>query len=82
MIERDEEHGCHQLLFETQVAGAPLIAGAVRWIVLVFAGAAALTQLGILYGENGLYAEALEQFQKMVDNDWESLKKLQEMSKS
>ena len=30
-----------------QVAGAPLIAGAVRWIVLVFAGAAALTQLGI-----------------------------------
>ena len=31
----------------TQVAGAPLIAGAVRWLVLVFAGAAALTQLGI-----------------------------------
>ena len=30
-----------------QVAGAPLIAGAVRWLVLVFAGAAALTQLGI-----------------------------------
>jgi hypothetical protein len=26
---------------------APLIAGAVRWLVLVFAGAAALTQLGI-----------------------------------
>jgi DNA gyrase subunit B len=22
-VERDEEHGCHQLLFETQVAGAP-----------------------------------------------------------
>lgn len=30
-----------------QVAGAPLIASAVRWLVLVFAGAAALTQLGI-----------------------------------
>ncbi len=30
-----------------QVAGAPLIAGAVRWLLLVFAGAAALTQLGI-----------------------------------
>jgi hypothetical protein len=30
-----------------QVAGGPLIAGAVRWLVLVFAGAAALTQLGI-----------------------------------
>jgi hypothetical protein len=30
-----------------QVAGAPLIAGAVRWLVLVFAGAAALTQLAI-----------------------------------
>ena len=30
-----------------QVAGAPLIAGAVRWLVLVFTGAAALTQLGI-----------------------------------
>lgn len=30
-----------------QVAGAPVIAGAVRWLVLVFAGAAALTQLGI-----------------------------------
>lgn len=30
-----------------QVAGAPLIAGAVRWLVLVFASAAALTQLGI-----------------------------------
>ena len=30
-----------------QVALAPLIAGAVRWIVLVFASAAALTQLGI-----------------------------------
>ena len=31
----------------SQVAGAPLIAGAVWWLVLVFAGAAALTQLGI-----------------------------------
>jgi hypothetical protein len=30
-----------------QVAGAPLVAGAVRWLVLVFAGGAALTQLGI-----------------------------------
>lgn len=30
-----------------QVAQAPLIAGAVRWLVLIFAGAAALTQLGI-----------------------------------
>jgi hypothetical protein len=30
-----------------QVAGAPLFAGAVRWLVLVFAGGAALTQLGI-----------------------------------
>lgn len=30
-----------------QVAMAPLIAGAVRWLVLIFAGAAALTQLGI-----------------------------------
>ncbi len=30
-----------------QVAGAPLIAGAVRWLVLVFAAAAVLTQLGI-----------------------------------
>lgn len=30
-----------------QVAGAPLIAAAVRWLVLVFAGGAALTQLGI-----------------------------------
>jgi hypothetical protein len=30
-----------------QVAGAPLVAWAVRWLVLVFAGAAALTQLGI-----------------------------------
>jgi hypothetical protein len=30
-----------------QVAGAPLIAFAVRWLVLVFAGGAALTQLGI-----------------------------------
>jgi hypothetical protein len=30
-----------------QVAGAPLIEGAVRWLVLVFAGAATLTQLGI-----------------------------------
>ena len=33
-----------------QVAGAPLIAGAVRWLVLVFAGGAALTQLGIAFG--------------------------------
>ncbi len=30
-----------------QVAGAPLVAGAVRWLVLVFAAAVALTQLGI-----------------------------------
>jgi hypothetical protein len=30
-----------------QVAGAPLIAFAVRWLVLLFAGGAALTQLGI-----------------------------------
>jgi hypothetical protein len=30
-----------------QIALAPLIAGVVRWMVLVFAGAAALTQLGI-----------------------------------
>jgi hypothetical protein len=30
-----------------QIAGAPLIAAAVRWLVVVFAGAAALTQLGI-----------------------------------
>lgn len=30
-----------------QVALAPLIAGTVRWLVLIFAGAAALTQLGI-----------------------------------
>jgi len=30
-----------------QLAFAPLISGAVRWLVLVFAGAAALTQLGI-----------------------------------
>lgn len=30
-----------------QLAQAPLIAGAVRWLVLIFAGAAALTQLGI-----------------------------------
>jgi len=30
-----------------QVAGAPLVAAAVRWLVLVFAGAVALTQLGI-----------------------------------
>ncbi len=30
-----------------QVAGAPLLAVAARWLVLVFAGAAALTQLGI-----------------------------------
>jgi hypothetical protein len=31
----------------SQIAGAPLIAAATRWLVLVFAGAAALTQLGI-----------------------------------
>jgi tetratricopeptide (TPR) repeat protein len=30
---------------------------------------AALSQLGILYGENGLYAEALEQFQKILAVD-------------
>jgi hypothetical protein len=30
-----------------QVPGAPLVAAAVRWLVLVFAGAIALTQLGI-----------------------------------
>jgi hypothetical protein len=30
-----------------QVPGAPLVAAAVRWLVLVFAGAVALTQLGI-----------------------------------
>jgi DNA-binding beta-propeller fold protein YncE len=30
---------------------------------------AALSQLGILYGENSLYAEALEQFQKMLAMD-------------
>ena len=30
-----------------QVAGAPLIAAAVRWLVSIFAGAVALTQLGI-----------------------------------
>ena len=30
-----------------QVAFAPLISGAVRWLVLIFAGAAALTQIGI-----------------------------------
>jgi hypothetical protein len=30
-----------------QVALAPLVAGVVRWLVLIFAGAAALTQLGI-----------------------------------
>jgi len=30
-----------------QVVGAPLIAFAVRWLVLIFAGGAALTQLGI-----------------------------------
>jgi hypothetical protein len=30
-----------------QVAGAPVIAAAVRWLVLVFAGGVALTQLGI-----------------------------------
>lgn len=30
-----------------QVAGAPLVAAAVRWLVLIFAGAVALTQLGI-----------------------------------
>ncbi|MFA5028914.1 MAG: hypothetical protein WC713_13670 [Candidatus Methylomirabilota bacterium] len=30
-----------------QITGAPLAAAAVRWLVVVFAGAAALTQLGI-----------------------------------
>lgn len=30
-----------------QVAGAPVIAAAVRWLVLIFAGGVALTQLGI-----------------------------------
>jgi hypothetical protein len=30
-----------------QIAFAPLIAGAMRWLVLIFAGAAVLTQLGI-----------------------------------
>jgi hypothetical protein len=30
-----------------QLAGAPLVAAAVRWVVLVFAGAVVLTQLGI-----------------------------------
>ncbi len=30
-----------------QITGAPLIAAGARWLVLVFAGAAALTQLGI-----------------------------------
>jgi hypothetical protein len=30
-----------------QVAGAPLVAAGVRWLVLVFAGAVVLTQLGI-----------------------------------
>jgi mechanosensitive ion channel-like protein len=34
-------------LVNAQVAGAPLIASAVRWVVLVFAGGAVLTQLGI-----------------------------------
>jgi mechanosensitive ion channel-like protein len=34
-------------LVNAQVAGAPLVAAAVRWVVLVFAGGAALTQLGI-----------------------------------
>ena len=33
------------------------------------ADTAALGQLGILYGENGLYAEALEQFQKILAAD-------------
>ena len=32
----------------------------------------ALTQLGIVYGENGYYAEALEQFQKMLALDREN----------
>ena len=34
-------------LVNAQVAGAPLIAAAVRWALLVFAGGAVLTQLGI-----------------------------------
>ncbi|HYL80644.1 MAG TPA: hypothetical protein VEU07_07520 [Candidatus Acidoferrum sp.] len=34
-------------LVNAQVAGAPLIASAVRWVLLVFAGGAVLTQLGI-----------------------------------
>jgi hypothetical protein len=34
-------------LVNAQVAGAPLVAAAVRWMVLIFAGGAALTQLGI-----------------------------------
>lgn len=34
-------------MVNAQVAGAPLVAGTVRWLVLVFAGAAALTQIGI-----------------------------------
>jgi len=34
-------------LINAQVAGSPLVAAAVRWLVLVFAGGAALTQLGI-----------------------------------
>ena len=33
---------------------------------------AALTELGIVYGENGLYAEALQQFQKMLALDKEN----------
>lgn len=33
---------------------------------------AALSRLGILYGENGLYAEALEQFQKILAMDMNS----------
>jgi len=33
---------------------------------------AALAQLGILYGENGMYAEALEQFQKLLAVDKQS----------
>jgi tetratricopeptide (TPR) repeat protein len=33
---------------------------------------AALTELGIVYGENGLYAEALQQFQKMLAIDKEN----------
>lgn len=34
-------------LVNAQVAGAPLVAAAMRWVVLIFAGGAALTQLGI-----------------------------------